>query len=75
MVLLVSYLLQHVTILPPSCVLHSQELAAYQLLKDKMHKTQAKENNMLVTDNLKDMETHICLRGSELWRIMLSFNP
>lgn len=38
-----------------------QELAAYQLLKDKMHKTQAKENNMLMTSNLKDIVAHICL--------------
>lgn len=64
MVLLLSHLLQHVTILPPSSILHPQELPAYQLLKDKMHKTQAKENNMLVTGNLKDIATHICLRGS-----------
>lgn len=72
MVLLLSHLFQHVTILPPSCVLHPQELAAYQLLKDKLHKTQAKEDNMLVTANLKDIVTHICLRGSaQLSSIML----
>lgn len=71
MVLLLSHLLQRVTILPPSHVLHPQEPAAHQLLKDKVHKTQAKEN-MLVTGNLKDTVAHICLRGSaQLWSIML----